>query len=168
MRIRSCVLLAFLLGGGYCLSAEILYSVTDLGTAFAASAINNAGQMTGSSSTSSGEGHAVLYSNGQITDLGTLTGDIASFGFGINNAGQVTGTSVTTFGGFRVPPVQHAFLYSNGQMMDLSTLGGSSSVGNGINSSGQVTGYSDTSTESPFNSHAFVYSNGQMTDLGTF
>lgn len=47
MRIRSCVLLAFLWGAIHSLVADILYSVTDLGNAAHAYGINNAGQVTG-------------------------------------------------------------------------------------------------------------------------
>src|SRR4051794_18836127 len=108
MRIRSGLLLALLLAAGH-LSAEILYSVTDLGTLGGygsfAEALNNAGQVTGSSITSTGGSQAFLYSNGQMTDLGTLAG---GRGVGLNNAGQVTGDFRSTSNG-----ATHAFLYSN-------------------------------------------------------
>src|SRR3954452_5895889 len=67
--------------------------------------INNAGQVTGASTISSGSTgpyHAFLYSNGQMTDLGTL-GGVGSIGLGINNAGQVTGYASTSTG------IEHAF-----------------------------------------------------------
>jgi probable HAF family extracellular repeat protein len=54
-----------LLSGGCPLLADALYTVTDLGSGTAYS-INNAGQVIG------GSGHVFLYSNGQMTDLGTL------------------------------------------------------------------------------------------------
>ena len=49
--------------------------------------------------------HAFLYSNGQMTDLGTLGGS-QSCGYGINASGQITGYSNTG-------TAEHAFLYSN-------------------------------------------------------
>ncbi len=106
-------LLVLLVGGAHALIAEILYSVTDLGALGGSystygNGINNAGQVTGYSTTSSGAIHAFLYSNGQMTDLGTLGGN-DSEGYGLNNAGQVTGYSNTSTG------QSHAFLYSNGQ-----------------------------------------------------
>ncbi|MBV8903092.1 MAG: HAF repeat-containing protein, partial [Acidobacteriia bacterium] len=154
MRLRTGLLLGVLLGWGLPLAADILYSVTDLGTLngtiLQGSNLNNAGQVVGSAlMLRSLASRAFLYSNGQITDLGP------GAAFGINDLGQVTGASGST---------GHAFLYSNGQMQDLGTLGGSYSAGSGINNAGQVTGESSTSTGA---THAFFYSNGQMQDLGT-
>ena len=59
-----------------------------------ASAINDAGQIVGWSSTAAGKTHAFLTgANGVgMTDLGTLGGE-NSYANGINNAGQVVGTS---------------------------------------------------------------------------
>jgi probable HAF family extracellular repeat protein len=121
--------------------------------------INDAGQVTGTSSTSAGPSHAFLYSNGQMIDLGTLGGSFSGGG-SINSVGQVVGSSFTSAG------PSHAFLYSNGQMTDLGTLGPSytDSSGADINNAGQITGSSSTSSGV---SRAFLYSNGQMMDLGT-
>jgi probable HAF family extracellular repeat protein len=67
-----------------------------------------------------------VYSNGKMTDLGTLGGPTSagsgSAGVAINDSGQVAGNSTTASGG-----LTHAFLYSNGKMTDLGTLGGNSS-----------------------------------------
>ena len=61
------------------------------------------------------DGKAFLYSQGVMTDIGTLGGTFSE-GLGINDAGQVTGTSYTS------DHVQHAFLYSNGTVIDLNTV----------------------------------------------
>ena len=168
MYIRFCVFLAVLFGGSHNLAADVLYSVTDLGslggsyrrsTFSSAAAINNPGQITGSSFSTAlfSPTHAFLYSNGRMIDLGTLGSPAdSSVGQDINNLGQVTGFSLIT---------PHAFLYSNGRMVDLGTLGGSESLGFAINDLGQVTGWSETSAGTV--QHAFLYSNGRMIDLGT-
>jgi probable HAF family extracellular repeat protein len=102
----------------------------------------------------SGPGHAVIYFDGAITDLGTL-GGTSSVAYGINNTGQVTGQAYLSG-----DTIYHAFVYANGSMQDLGTLGApGNSVGHGINSAGDVTGQA--------NQHAFLYAGGTMKDLGT-
>ena len=94
--------------------------LTDIGTlggiSSGGAAINDAGQITGGAATSSGAYHAFLYSNGVMTDLGTLPGGTYSQGLAINNVGQITGYFLTASG------TDHAFLYSSGVMMDLNSL----------------------------------------------
>jgi probable HAF family extracellular repeat protein len=119
-------------------------------------------KVAGYSNTADGSNHAFLYSNGTMSDLGTLpnlgTQNSYSTGLAINESGQVTGYSGITHG------TEHAFLYSKGKTSDLGTLpGGIMSGGYGINDSDEVTGISGT-----FNArHAFLYRHGEMSDLGT-
>ena len=109
--------------------------------------------------TGTGGMHAWIWSNGQVTDLGTLGGP-GSYGQAINDSGQVAGVSgISTTNSYL-----HAFLYSGGKMTDLGTLGGNTSIASGMNNSGQVVGYSETGSNPPA-SHGFVYSNGNMQDL---
>ncbi len=98
--------------------------------------LNDAGQITGEANISAGLEHAFIYSNGQMTDLGSFGGS-GSAGFGINNAGQVVGSASTPSG------FSHAFVYSNGQMKDLGTLPGYDiSYANDITNARHVTGRS--------------------------
>jgi probable HAF family extracellular repeat protein len=94
--------------------------------------------VVGRSQVSATEDHAFLYSNGSMTDLGTLGG--SSRGMAINSAGHVTGYShITSAGG------SHAFVSRGGAMIDLNTLipsgsGWTLQYGLAINDNGQITG----------------------------
>ena len=129
--------------------------------------INASGQVVGTTS----NGHAGIYSNGTVKDLGALSGGVSQ-GLAINDRGEATGNSSTVpYTGQSYSPHPHAFLYDNGSMADLGTLGGNGSVGVAINALGQVAGTSDTGTRSAvsglLNWHAFLDSSGKMVDLGT-
>ena len=141
------------------------YHLTDLGLppgqqVFSPAAINNQGQVAGSS-----ERFAFRNTNGVWENLGTLPGGNVSGANAINNVGQVGGNSQYTNGG----AIVHATLFSGGVVTDLGTLPlwGNYSTAAGINDSAQVAGYSGPNL-STTNTHAFLWdaTNG-MRDLGT-
>jgi probable HAF family extracellular repeat protein len=149
-------------------------------------------------------GHAFLWSNGAMTDLGTL-GGLDSKGNAINDLGEVVGTSNTSNGGsssfadhngvmtaidpgaatavngsgtiagagpFLVAGTpgdvfEQAFTYQNGNTTVLGLLpgeGGIFTAASGINSSGEIVGSGDNSASME---RAWKYQNGTMTDIGT-
>ena len=109
MRLRSGLLLALLLGGCFHLSADVLYSVTDLVPTYdiPVSAINNAGQVTGAFLTS-GAYHAFLYSNGQMRNLNDLIdptlGITLTDARAINDKGQIVANSGASSGVYLLTP----------------------------------------------------------------
>jgi probable HAF family extracellular repeat protein len=131
------------------------------GVASRALALNERGQVAGSSSTAAGPTHAVLWGlDGRPVDLGTL-GGTTSGAEDVNNAGQVAGTSTTTAG------PNHAFLWTAAaRLRDVGTLGGANSYGHAVNDAGTVAGYSELASGS--GGHAFSWTaKGGRRDLGT-
>lgn len=121
-----------------------------------ASGVNRRGQAVGRADLASGLSRAVIFSEGVITDLGTLDGGTASFGRAINNRGEVACLSDTATGAF------HACLWRRGVMTDLGTLGGTFSDSAGINKHGQIVG---VSTVAGGQQRAYIFHKGKMTDL---
>ena len=99
-------------------------------------------------------GHAVLFSNGAVTDLGTLPADRTSAATGINNSGTVVGFStalapdLSLFAGPELETassLSHAFVYTNGTMYDLNRqlingAGWQLTSAMAINDAGQIVG----------------------------
>jgi probable HAF family extracellular repeat protein len=137
-------------------------TVIDLGTLGGsesyASAINNAGQVVGTSLLSDGTFQAFIWENNMMTGLSTLGPE--SGAEDINDAGQVVGY---TYDG----EYQYAFLWENGVM---NPIIGPGSFAYGINNTGDVVG--SFPYEYPYYSsiHAFLknyYSPYPPLDLGT-
>ena len=85
--------------------------------------INDAGQISGTHTTTGGQSHAFLYTPlSGLRDLGTL-GGTTSAPTGLNDAGQVVGTSTTSGG------VAHAFLWTpTDGMEDITAVTGITDV----------------------------------------
>jgi probable HAF family extracellular repeat protein len=110
-------------------------------TFFFLTGVNAAGQVVGSATTTSDATHAFVYSNGTMTDLGTLGGTISSAS-GINAVGEVVGWASTTGNA-----AQHAFVSGNGSLLDLNSqlnLTGSGwtfEAASAINDNRQIVGF---------------------------
>lgn len=120
-------------------------------------AINHRGQIAGRLVPGGGD-HAFLYSNGVVTDLGSLPGNNDSIAQGINSRGQVVGN---TFG---LNQPSRAFLYSDGVMRDIGSLAGGVTAASSINDAGDIVGYSVLQQHYGF---AFLYRDGLMRNLGS-
>jgi len=117
---------------------------------------------------------AVLWSNGQIVDMGNL-GGIASMAVCVNSRGQAVG-----FADNGIPdPLPmwdtgtqtRAFLWQNGVIQDLGTLGGLQAMALFVNERGQVAGNAlKDSTPNPVTFvptlAPFLWEHGEMIDLG--
>lgn len=143
--------------------AQLPFTMKDLGTLggtySVATDVNGAGQVTGWSYDSNQRQLAFFYSNGAMTNIGTLGGMYSYPSAGINAVGTVAGYAYTANNA-----AYRAFIFKNGQLTDLGTLGGAYSQAVAINDAGQVTGWASDASNGQ---RAFLYSNGTMTDLGT-
>jgi probable HAF family extracellular repeat protein len=132
--------------------------MTDLGTLGGsqseAVAINDRGQVIGTSSVASDRYHAFIWQDGVMTDLGVLPGQANSKAVAINERGQVVGDSD-----------ERAFLWQHKKMTDLGALpDGEESSAVAINEHGQVVGVSSTGAHEE---RPFLWQNGVMAELGT-
>lgn len=136
-------------------NAQSMYTVTEIGGVSAgnfyrAFGINNAGQVVGQYETGDfGVSRAFLYSNGVLTDLGTLGGS-SSVALAINNSGVIVGASQSNTG-------LQAFVYTAGAGMTNISPPGYGSIALGVSDSGLVVGSYWNGNIGPW---GFTYQNG--------
>lgn len=133
-------------------------TMTDLGIDIA-NGINDAGQVVGSK-----DSYAVLWENGEVTDLHTLEEFRRSSANSVNNNGQVIGTVFANAQGNNEP--RFGFLWQDGEMTKLEIPEEySKAAALDINDAGQVVGYvEDESGEHRF---ASLWQDGEWIDLNT-
>jgi probable HAF family extracellular repeat protein len=122
--------------------------------------INDAGVVVGGANKGGTDlGHAVVWSNGTVEDLGTLATGFYSEAYGVNNLGQVVGYSYTDGGaGMGV----HGFSRRPGEALLDITPDSDTGYASDVNDAGQVTGYKTALG----GYHAFRWAGGTFTDLG--
>jgi probable HAF family extracellular repeat protein len=134
------------------------------GTKSRAFDINNRGEVVGVATLPGDQiGHAFVWRDGVLEDLGTLPGGTVSIGYAINQRGQVVGTADASDGSV------HAFLWHRGTgMFDLGplSLGGdpAETMPHAMNNRGQVVGEAENAGG---DLHGFLWDGGLMNDLGT-
>jgi probable HAF family extracellular repeat protein len=133
-------------------TAGVMLDLGNLGMADSSGlAINDAGEVAGTSRVSPTATHAFLYTGGTMVDLGA-PGGTSSTAADLNNAGQVALNSGSK-----------AFLYSAGTTTDLGSLGGGVTEVSFLNDAGQMAGASlDAMAQSRF----ALYDDGALVDLG--
>jgi probable HAF family extracellular repeat protein len=139
-----------------------------------ASDINNRGQIAGSAAPdpavfgAGAPNHAMLWDDGQVTDLGTL-GGTTSLGRAINFSGQIAGHSTTTPDGQLGAAGTHAFRWDDGVMTDLGTLpGGQLSLAWDIARDGTVVGLAEnpaTAADPNLANAAVLWRDGAVVNL---
>lgn len=139
------------------------------GSQSTANAMNDLGQVVGSSLTSKAERHAYIWRDDSkhrtMTDIGTLGGSDSN-ATAINNHTEVVGTSDMNIGlpNMRKP---HGFIWKRGQIKKLNALTETGiSYATGINDQGRIIGTSSNSIFSETH-RAILWYKGTVYDLGT-
>ena len=146
--VAGAVAAAVVLGLSTGASAEVRYTITDLGSGGAAG-INDAGQVIVNRST-----QPRIWDDGELIPLAL---EHSAMGYDINNSAQVVGD---LYGGWT-----QAFLWEDGEVTLLGTLGGLVSKARAINDAGQMVGWAHNADG---DYRAFLYNDGVMSGLGTF
>src|SRR5258705_671783 len=145
------------------------YIITELGslggTSSAGISIDNRGWIAGSSNRpGDAVGHAALWRNGSLADLGTLGGPNSAVLWPVkNDGGIVVGVAETAdtdprgeawscsafFPGSPSGHVCRGFVWQDGKMTPLPTLGGTHGFAAGLNNRGQAVGWAETAQTDP-------------------
>jgi probable HAF family extracellular repeat protein len=150
-------------GGTTCV--ETRWVITDLGMLrgrdSGAQAINDRGQIVGSSTT-----QAFLWENGKMRALQTLHGLDYSQAADINNSGLIVGSSYDfDWDEYRLG-MSRAILWENGRMRPLVIPRGHISEASAVNDRGEVVGWEDETVYSSGDARAVLWQRGEMHALG--
>lgn len=113
------------------------------------------------------EGHAFLWQNGVMKDLGTLGGPDSTAWF-INQHGQIAGQSSINYIANSTTgiPTVDPFFWEDGKMVDIGNLGGTYGFVAALSDQGHVTGTMFLPGDVIY--HPFLWHRGVLKDLGTF
>ncbi len=142
-------------------------------TIYAATGINDRGDVVGGAlfnvMTPDGpvqQSHAFLYSNGKITDLGVIPGDVSSEAAAINNNGEIVGYSAQPQTDPYFDPTTRGFTWIKGKMRAWNALQSPELYITAVNDSGVFVGV-ETATQGKGAAPeiAIIYVNGKVVDL---
>lgn len=115
------------------------YTIKEIGTLGGswseATALNDLGQVAGTSEKTDGYKHAFIWQGGSSTDLGILGSDFNSVANDINNYGEVVGWS-----GRGTDHPGRGFLHTDDGMQEIGAFVGTTSDAHGINNGTQIAG----------------------------
>ena len=144
--------------------------VTPLGTldggSSCATAINDRGEIVGSSAAMGGGSHAFLWRRGRMIDLGTLPGHTFSVAVAINDRGEVLVDSYASHPLDTGEAQVRSFLWRNGKRRELGPLAGAVfGRGMALNERGQVAGLSGNDPADTTRWRAFLWDAGHTSAL---
>ncbi len=183
--VRLGLLIVGFIGLSQPIQAQIYYDLIDLGTldnsmsslSSSARAINNLGQITGTSQDASFNSQAFIWQNGSMTGLGFVPGSGGTYteGRAINMNSYVAGNTIEQIG---TDPdtgspiyVARGFFYNGSTMSFIPTLpGGVTNGAFGLNNAGIVAGYSNKTSEPSSAIFAYIYNTNTnaLTELPSF
>lgn len=107
--------------------------------------------------------------SGRVTQLPSLSGDIAAAAIAVNDRGDVVGLSGPTCGSPSFQLAAHAVLWpKHGSSVSLQTLGGAfNNAATAINNHGDIAGFSDLPGDAAMHAVLWKKGSGKATDLGT-
>lgn len=113
------------------------------------------------------QGHAFLWENGVMKDLGTLGGPDSTAWF-INEHGQIAGQSSIDYISNPTTgiPTVDGFFWDEGKMVNIGNLGGTYTFVAALSDQGHVTGTMFLAGDVNF--HPFLWHHGVLRDLGNF
>jgi probable HAF family extracellular repeat protein len=140
----------------------LLSTIIDLGDV-SPTALNASGQVAGDVRVG-GNTHAFLYSNGTLTDLGTVAGFRNSYAYALNDNGKVVGSLINQGIG---SVEEHAMFYNGQTMSDRGTAPGyTNGSATGLNDFGQAIGNANMGSGSTDHGLLYTYSDNTFTDTG--